>query len=300
MKNETKGMILVLSSGFSWSFAGIITKALFNAGTTPIPIILTRNTCGVILLGLLILLYNKRMFHIDKEDIPMLLACCLVLFIYSAAYFFAIYFIDVSIAVVLLYMYPVMVAGASVFLFKDRLTLKVILALCMMIFGMMLTADFIGSGMERVSPIGLILGIFAAVGAAGYCICGKKLTAKYHSFTINFYGILFTVFGYLAVSPFMNNEPLTSGQFTTSLLAAVPYIGGFVLYTAGVKYVRPSFAGIFGTSEAVFSVLLAAIILGEVITASHFAGMLLILGAIALIETPGRKKKKSPPQQTLS
>lgn len=77
-------------------------------------------------------------------------------------------------------------------------------------------------------------------------------------------------------------EPLSLKEFVISLVAAFPYVAGFVLYSAGVKYLRPSYASILGNSEVVFNIILAAIILHEVISFGQWTGMVLILGAIIL------------------
>ncbi len=295
---QGKGLFFVIASGFTWAIAGIITKALFNVGTTPLPMIVSRNLCGVICLGVFLFFYKRSLFHVDREDIPTLVTCCAVMFVYSAAYFFSILFMNVSVAVILLYMYPTIVAVASVFIFKDRLTAKVITALALTVAGMVLTVNFIGEGLGRVSLPGLILSVTAAFGAAGYCIYVKKLSSKYHSFTINFYGLAFTVAAYGVMLPFGRGDGLTGTQFLAAVSAAIPYISGFILYSHGVRFLKPSFASIFGTSEVFFNEIFAVILLGEVITGSQWLGLFLIVGAIVLLELPigesARRKEASP------
>ena len=293
MTEQGKGLFFVILSGFLWGFAGVLSKLLLNGGGTPILLIFSRNIFGVTCLGLFMFFYQRKLFHIDKCDIKPLIVCCIVLFVYSAAYFFSIYFMNVSIAVVLLYMYPTFVAVASVFLYKERLTLQVVSALILTLLGMALSVNFFTEGFDRVSVPGFIHSISAALGAAGYCIYCKKLSVKYHSFTINFYGLLFTVFAYGVITLCSSPAPLTRPELIVALSAAVPYIGGFLTYAIGVKYLRPSFASIFGTTEALFNVLLAAIILGEVITCSQLVGMVFIIGAIVMLELISGKKKSN-------
>ena len=293
VSHQGKGLFLIILSGFLWAVAGIISKFLLSGGSTPLLLILSRNLFGTCCLGIFLLFFKKSLFHIDKQDIRTLILCCVVMFIYSAAYFFCIYFINVSIAVMLLYLYPTMVAVTSVFVYKERLTLKIIAALFLTLLGLALTLNLFNGEREAVAWPGIVLGISAAIGAAGYCFYVKKLSGKYHSFTINFYGLLFTVLGYTVMLPFMNHEPLTGGELTTALAAAFPYIGGFLTYAAGVKYLKPSFASIFGNSEAVFNVILAAVILGEVVTLSQSFGVILIIGAIVLLELPLKGKHRT-------
>lgn len=291
--HQSKGLFLIIFSGFSWAIAGIISKYLLSGGSTPLLLILSRNLFGTCCLGLFLFFFKRSLFHVDKQDIRTLIICCIVMFIYSAAYFFCIYFINVSIAVMLLYLYPAMVAVASVFVYKERLTPKIVATLFFTLLGLALTLNLFTGETGTIAWPGIVLGISAAVGAAGYCFYVKKLSGKYHSFTINFYGLLFTVFGYAVMLPFMNHEPLTGGELAAALSAAFPYIGGFLTYAAGVKYLKPSFASIFGNSEAIFNVILAAVILGEVVTLSQCFGVILIIGAIVLLELPFKERKLS-------
>lgn len=293
MSEQGKGLFFVILSGFLWGIAGCISKILLNGGGTPILLIFSRNIFGVACLGAFMYFFNKKMFHIDKCDIKPLIVCCIVLFIYSAAYFFSIYFMNVSIAVVLLYMYPTFVAVASVFLYKERLTWQVTTALALTLLGMALSVNLFTEGLGLVTVPGFCLSIFAAIGAAGYCIYCKKLSGKYHSFTINFYGLLFTVFAYGVITLLSDPAPLSKPELAAALGAAVPYIGGFLTYAIGVKYLRPSYASIFGTTEALFNVLLAAIILGEIITGSQLIGMVFIIGAIVMLELTTKNKPEN-------
>lgn len=281
---QGKGLFFVILSGFLWGIAGCISKVLLNGGGTPILLIFSRNIFGVACLGAFMFFYKKQLFHINRCDIKPLLICCIVLFIYSAAYFFSIYFMNVSVAVVLLYMYPTFVAVASVFIYKERLTRRIVAALAMTLLGMALSVNIFTEGLGRVTVPGFCLSIFAAIGAAGYCIYCKKLSGKYHSFTINFYGLLFTVLAYGIITLLSDPAPLSNPEMAAALGAAAPYIGGFLTYAVGVKYLRPSFASIFGTSEALFNVLIAGLILGEVITGSQIIGMVFIIGAIVMLE----------------
>lgn len=292
-QHQVKGLFFVITSGFFFGVACVISKILLNGGSTPLLLILSRNLFGAFCLGLFMFFYRRTLFRIDKTDVKTFILCGIVMFIYSAAYFFCLYYIDLSIAVMLLYLYPSMVAAASVFLYKEKLTFKLVSVLILTLLGLALTLNLFSTGFDKISLPGLILGLAAAVGAAGYCIYVKKLSGKYHAFTINFYGLICTVIGYTAMIPFSSLEPLSHGQLCAALAAAFPYISGFLFYSAGVKYLKPSFAAIFGNSEVVFDILLAFLILGEIFSFSQGIGMLLIIGAIVLLELPLKNSKNT-------
>jgi drug/metabolite transporter (DMT)-like permease len=291
-KKGLKGLLFVILSSFLWAIAGIMSKALFNEGGTPILLIFTRNVVGVSCLALFFYFYNKKLFHLNRAHLKSLLLCSIFLFLYSAAYFFSIYYLDVSVAMVLLYMYPTIVAVSSVFVFHERLTVKIIAALLLTACGMVLTLNLLSHGIGEVSPLGLLLSFVAAFGAAWYSIYVKKLSVAYHATTINFYGLLFTVFGYGILSLFsLKNGFLSTFELIGAVTMAFPYVGGLLLFAIGVTYLSPSFASIFGSTEPVFGTVMAVIFLGEVISVSQLLGIALVFSAIIILQLPLKRKR---------
>lgn len=291
-KKGVKGLLFVTLSSFFWAVAGIMSKALLNEGGTPILLLFTRNVVGVSCLALFFYFYNKKLFHLDKTHIKPLLLCCIFLFLYSAAYFFSIFYLDVSVAMVLLYMYPTIVAVSSIFVFHERLTIKIIAALILTAFGMVLTLNLLSDGIGKVSPLGLLFSFIAAFGAAWYSIYVKKLTSIYHASTINFYGLLFTIFGYGILSLFsLHNGFLSTSELIGAVAMALPYVGGLLLFAIGLTYLSPSFASIFGSTEPVFGTIMAVIFLGDIISGSQILGILLIFSAIIILQLPLKKKR---------
>lgn len=291
-KKGVKGLLFVILSSFLWAVAGIMSKALLNEGGTPILLIFARNVTGVSFIALFFYFYNKKLFLLHKEDFLPLLLCSIFLFLYSAAYFFSIYYLDVSVAMVLLYMYPTIVAVSSIFVFKERLTIKIIAALCLTALGMVLTLNLLSNGIGKVSPLGLLFSFAAAFGAAWYSIYVKKLSATYHTSTVNFYGLLFTIFGYGILSLFsLDNGLLSPFELAGAAVMAFPYVGGLLFFAIGVTYLSPSFASIFGSTEPVFGTIMAVIFLGDVISVSQILGIALVFSAIIILQLPLRKKR---------
>lgn len=236
--------------------------------------------------------YNRELFRVAKEDVRSMVLCCAVMFIYSASYFFSLVFINLSLAFIILNLHPSLVAVASVFLYREKITPKLITVLTITFLGLAMTMNLFTRGIGALSVPGLILAFTATISAAANCICLKKVSAKYHTFTINFYGMMTTVIGYSAMLPLFRLEPLGHQQLITALVAAIPYISGYIFYSAGVKYSKPSFASIFSNTETVFIVLLTTLILGEAFSVSQGIGIVLIVGALIFLETELPKRKK--------
>lgn len=290
-KQEINGILLCLASGLCWGLAGVFNKVLLNTGESAISIIFYRNVAAFLCIALMTFFANRTFFKVKKSDIPRMMLVCLFMFFMSFGYFFASKYIDVSIAVIILYTYPSMVAILSVFIYREPLTFRLIAVLIITMLGLCLSVSLFTGVREGVNAIGLLFGFLAAVGGVGYTVTVKKLTASYHPLTVNFYGFAFSVLGYGLFYFLLHGEPLSLGVMLGSFGNCIPFMIGFICSTAGVMLLRPRIASILGTSETVFSILFAGIILGEVITFGQIAGISLIIFGIVLLQINIGKKQ---------
>ena len=68
----------------------------------------------------------------------------------------------------------------------------------------------------------------------------------------------------------------------------VSVLGPFSCYFAGLQYLEPTRAIVASCLEPVFSILIAALVLGELLRPMQTVGILLVLVAIVLIQLPER------------
>ena len=64
--------------------------------------------------------------------------------------------------------------------------------------------------------------------------------------------------------------------------------GSFSLYFLGLQHLEPTRAIIASCLEPVFSILLAAVLLGEGVRPIQTLGIVLVLSAIVIVQLPGR------------
>jgi len=65
-------------------------------------------------------------------------------------------------------------------------------------------------------------------------------------------------------------------------------LGPFSLYFLGLQYLEPTRAIIASCLEPVFSIMLAAAFLGEVVHPIQSVGIMLVLAAIVIVQRPGQ------------
>jgi probable blue pigment (indigoidine) exporter len=68
----------------------------------------------------------------------------------------------------------------------------------------------------------------------------------------------------------------------------ISVLGAFSMYFLGLQYLEPSRAIIASCLEPVFSIVLAALLLGEVLRPIQTLGIIFVLAAIVIVQRPNR------------
>jgi drug/metabolite transporter (DMT)-like permease len=72
------------------------------------------------------------------------------------------------------------------------------------------------------------------------------------------------------------------------VFSPVSVLGPFSCYFAGLQHLDPTSAIVASCLEPVFSILIAALVLGELVRPTQTLGIILVLVAIVLIQLPER------------
>ncbi len=78
------------------------------------------------------------------------------------------------------------------------------------------------------------------------------------------------------------------------VFSMISVLGAFSLYFLGLQHLEPTRAIIASCLEPVFSILLAALLLGEVLRPIQTAGIVFVLAAIVIVQRPGRSQTGEP------
>src|SRR4029077_14487784 len=73
------------------------------------------------------------------------------------------------------------------------------------------------------------------------------------------------------------------------IFSMISVLGSFSLYFLGLQHLEPTRAIIVSCLEPVFSILLAAALLGEGVMPIQTLGIVLVLSAIVIVQLPGRE-----------
>jgi DME family drug/metabolite transporter len=262
------------------------------------PLILSQTRTTFSLLVLLPVLVGRRGWQRIQLPAPDLIRC-LVLGMFGVAasnyfYYFAIQKTSVAIAIIVQYTAPVWVLLYVVARRQQKLSLQKVAAVAVAIAGIALTIGIVGG--KSATPLhldryGFLAALVASFSFAFYNVGGHHLLARYDRWRVLVWTLTSAAVFWLFVNPpwkvfAAHYAPAQWGfLFVFSMISV---LGSFSLYFLGLQHLEPTRAIIASCLEPVFSILLAAALLGEGLRPVQTLGIVLVLSAIVIVQLPGR------------
>lgn len=283
--NQNKGTISVILAGALWGIISIFVRTLSDNGYDSFKIMFFRAWLGAIVLFIYLAIFKREYIKIAIKDIWMFIGTGIVsLTAFSYCYFTTIVNCGAAVAVVLLYTSPIFVMLLSAIFFKEKITVKKLLALGMTFLGCILVAGLIGEGIS-LSVGAFFLGLGAGLGYALYSIFAGFAIKKYSSLTITLYTFIFSGIALLFIE---NPIELIGG---VSLSVMVPLLGvsvicavlPYILYTLGLSQMDKSKAAVLVTVEPLVGTLLGLLAYKEEANVYKIVGIVLIFIAVIIL-----------------
>ena len=286
--------LFIMIAAALWGIISIFVTGLHIVGFSSMEIVALRMFFSAVILALFLVIKDRKYLKIKLKDIPLFCGtgiCSIVFFNYC--YFQAIDIMGSSaVPALLLYTAPIFVMFMSLILFKEKITIRKVVALVLTILGMcFLTGIFFGRA--KISLTGFLYGIGSGFGYALYSIFGKFLLKRYSSITITLYTFVTASIVTLPLLLVNDNFQLVLRQDSLLIslgLALFSTIIPYLLYTKGLQKIEPGRASILATIEPFVAAIVGVVIFNEVITFEKIMGMALILCSIILLNIKSDKK----------
>ncbi len=274
------GPLFVLGSGAAFGAMGIFGKLAYDQGATVGTLLSVRFAIAAALLWALEAARRERGSRPGKADVLAALALGAVCYALQAGLFFAaLERIDASLAVVLLYTSPAIVAVAAVVLGRERLRPRMVAALVVASGGVMLVIGEAGG----LDPLGTGLALGAAVVYSAYILVSdgvvRRLEPRVLAALVCTGAAVTLAAGAALVGDLRPGALTAAGWGWIACLAAVSTVAAIALFFAGLRRVGPTSASILSTVEPLATVVLAFVIFGETLGALQLAGGTLVLAA---------------------
>ena len=306
-----RGYLFIGSAAFFWGVSAALGRAVFT-GKLPLagealhpidPLILSQTRTSFSLLVLLALLIGRSGWR--RIQLPVVhLVQCLVLGILGVAvsnyfYYVAIQRTSVAIAIIVQYTAPVWVLLYVVARGQQRLSLQKVAAVLVALAGIALTIGIVGTRSAsslHLDSYGLIAALLASFSFAFYNVGGHRILARFDRWRVLVWTLASASVFWLVVNPPWKivAEHYTGAQWAfLFVFSMISVLGSFSLYFLGLQHLEPTRAIIASCLEPVFSILLAAALLGEGVRPIQTLGIVLVLSAIVIVQLPGRGVEES-------
>ncbi|WP_090678489.1 EamA family transporter [Myroides guanonis] len=313
-----KGTFLVACGASSFGMLASFVKLAYAAGYTTAEVTFSQVILGLLGIALLNLFKKKKTTDLkeNKRDIRNLIIAGTSMGFTSVLYYLSVSFIDASIAVVLL-MQSVWIGVVIESITTRKIpNLSKIVAVILILVGTVLATNIIGAEI-KLDPRGIIFGFLASCSFAGTMFTSNSVATHLPALRRSLYMLVgatiivgtFTIvtqvgpnnsefFMKILQSFSDNTKGIRDFDFSIMyqwglILALFGTIIPPILLNMGFPYTGIGLGSIIASIELPVSVSVAYLLLNEQVIALQWVGIILILGAIVLINSTLLFKKTS-------
>ena len=289
-----------------WGVSATLGRAVFTgrlmlsggAASSIDPLVLAQSRTTIsflVLLPLLLFRGGRRRLALPGRDLLRIL----LLGIAGVAasnyfYYLAIQKTTVATAIILQYTAPIWVLLYMVSRGLQRATLERVASVGLAVIGCALAIGWVGAGRVRTNTVGLLAAIAAAFSFAFYNVSGHNILIRYDRWKVLLYTLASAALFWIVVNPPWRIAAAHYGRGSWLFLvvfAITSVLLPFSLYFGGLQHLDATSAIVASCLEPVFSILIAALVLGEVMRPLQTFGIAVVLVAIVLVQRPDRRAK---------
>jgi drug/metabolite transporter (DMT)-like permease len=298
--------LLIAAATFLWGVSAVLGRAVFTGRLSLLaasphvidPLILSQTRAGFSLLLLLAILLVGRGWRRITLPAGDLIQCfflgTLGVAVSNYFYYVAIQRTNVATAIIVQYTAPVWVLLYVVARGQQKLSLQKIAAVALAVMGIVLVIGVLGGKAGtalRLDSYGFIAALLASFSFAFYNIAGHNVLERHDRWLVLLWTLISASFCWLFLNPPWKMVEARFGAAEWGFLfvfSMVSVLGPFSFYFHGLQYLEPTRAIIASCLEPVFSILLAAALLGELLRPLQTVGIVLVLAAIVIVQGPTR------------
>jgi len=293
------GYFYALLAAFLFGANGSVSKVIMQSGFSAMQLTQMRVLGAAVISGLVLLILDKRSFYLPRKQWPIIVTLGVVgVAMLQATYAFAIELLPVGIALLLEYLAVLLVALVAFFFFKEKVRLRLWVAIGFVMVGLVVVAEIWAS---TLNPIGVTWGLLAAISLATYFLVGEKQLKKISPLALSFWTMSIAAVFWAPLSGWWQLEwadfaavaSVGSGEDALVLplwafLAWNVILGSFapfLLSLSALKRLSATAAGIVATSEIAFAFVTAWLWLKEELTVLQIVGASIVLGGIVVAQS---------------
>jgi drug/metabolite transporter (DMT)-like permease len=288
----SRGVVFALCAACFYGGVPNFARLAFGSGVPALETVLMRTSTVAVVLGF-VALWRGEICKIPAAAWPSFLLQSLATLMVSACYLACLQFIPVPLAVIIFFAFPVIILVSAPLVEKKTPSMKS-LAIALLAFTGLTIA--IGTEIQTLDLRGVLLAALAALGCAFQFFSGRALS-KYMQ------PAAFGSLVHLAIWPFvfalmiftgtgsmkmLNGDLPTVAYIFVSGVCAV-YVLGYFFHMSAVTAAPASRVAPFFNLEPIITMSISAIFLGETLSFNQYGGGALVLAALLLASTAGKR-----------
>ena len=306
-RHARRGVVYTAAAAGFFAVNAGISKSVLEAGVDPQQLTLLRSVGAMIGLGLLVAAVDRRSLRVSRRELPQLIAYGIIgIALVQWLYFVAIDRLDVSLALLLEFTAPVLVALWARFAMGEQVRPRVWAALALALAGLAMVAE-VWQGAGSLDLVGVAAGLAAAASLAAYWLIGERAVSTGLSrdpISLSFWGFVFASIAWLPFMPARLRD-LDSLAADTSMLGvlddvqlpvwllvgAVVVLGTvvpFVFEVSALRHITATRVGLIAMLEPVLATIVAWLWLEQVLSTWQVLGVAVVVAGLVLAQTARR------------
>ena len=292
----TLGLGFAVVSAMSFGLSGPLAKSLIAAGWSATGTALVRIGCSAVIVLVLLAITRPGVVAAVRADAPaLLLYGVLAIAGVQVAFFNAVRYMPVSIALLVEYLGPVLVIGWVWLVRRQPPGARTLVGGVVAIAGLLLVVQ-VWSG-SAIAPAGLAWGLAAAVCQASFFLLADRAGASTPPLVLAGVGmgvgtVVVALLGLVGLLPIVVTVPTTGPVVlggtdvgwvvAAGLLVVVATVVAYLTGVLAIRRIGAARASLVALLEVVASAVASWLLLGEIPAAIQLAGGVLILVGVAL------------------
>lgn len=277
MRDLKKGTIYAIISALCFGIMPIFAIKAYSFGMSVYTLLVLRFSISS-LLFFIFLIWKKTTLKIGKKDCKLLFLLGGVLFtLLSVLHFESLKYLTSSMAVLLLFSFPIFVSIFSFFIYKEKLKIQSIIALLFTFISMIF---LLGVSFQDINMKGVFLALLAAIVYALYMILGKKVTDTNSPVVTSTYVTLFAALGVILIGLIRNelhwNFSSNAWIYVFCIVVISTIIGEITLFKS-LQILNSTNVSMISMVEPIFTSIFGLLFLQEVMQPLQLLGGLFIL-----------------------
>ncbi|WBB66101.1 EamA family transporter [Micromonospora sp. WMMD812] len=303
------GLGLALLSAVTFATSGTFARSLIEGGWSAPSAVIARVGIAALVVAVPAVLALRGRWHVLRRNLGVvgvfgLLGVALA----QVCFFNAVRYLPVGVALLLEYLGIILVVAWTWLVHGQRPRRLTVAGSAAALAGLVFVLDLTGAG--RLDPLGVLWGLGAAVGLAGYFVLAGRVDAELPSVVLASGGMAvgaaaLTALGLAGALPLHATFGTVdfAGQQTSWLvpIAGLSLVAAVIAYLTGIAGARilgPRLSSFVGLTEVMFAVLIAWLVLGELPTVVQLLGGVLIIAGVALVRLDELRGGRTPVDAT--